>query len=79
MLSKDLILRWSLILKSQQNSIDLVTRPETMEKVDFCLRCHAETKDLATHVKSAHRNETRLEKLPFLKRNLRIASKYETI
>jgi len=48
-------------------------------QVDFCLKCHAETTDLAKHVKRAHKNETRLEKLPFLKRNLRIASKYKSI
>ena len=52
---------------------------DTSEKVDFCLKCHTETTDLAKHVKRAHKNETRLEKLPFLKRNLRIASKYKSI
>jgi len=48
-------------------------------QVDFCLKCHTETTNLAKHVKRAHKNETRLEKLPFLKRNLRIASKYKSI
>ena len=43
-LLKKHFLCWSAIVKSQQNSIELMTRPATV-KVDFCLRCHAETKD----------------------------------